>query len=1119
MYNFYTSSAYWPKRRVLNILLMMKLTTFLLFAIIMQLSAAGFAQRLTLHQDKVSIKQVFKEIKKQTGYDVFYLPDILNDGRTINADFYDTPLTEVVAYCIAGLDLTYSVNEKTFVIKKKPSTAFEKIPEVANKLQLTVMGKVVNENGEPLAGAVITIKGTNRTVTADNQGVFVIKDVEGQPTLVISFVGYQPLELPAKASMGTITMVASNSKLDEIQIIAYSTTTQRFNTGSVGSVKAEIIEKQPVGNVLNALVARIPGLDITQQSGVPGSGVTVRVRGTNSLTATANDPLFLIDGVPFLTNSTATTSQSSYRPPMGGNSSPFNSLNPADIESVEVLKDADATAIYGSRGANGVILITTKRSRTGQTKFDVNHASGFGQVARIMEVLNRREYLDMRYEALRNDGVDLATATANVYDLKEWDTTRTTNWQELLIGNTANYTNTQLNISGGNNNTSFSLGGAYWKETTVFPGDFADIKGSARFSISHNSANNRLKVQLTGTFLNEKNTLPAATSGDLVNAATTLPPIAPPVYQPDGQLNFAGTTFANPFATLRRTNESRANNLNAKSLLSYRIINGLEIKANLGYSNFRFRTTYQNPSSAQNPVYFMGPANRQAEFGDHITESWNVEPQINYDTRLAGNALNVLLGSTFQQTTQSGVLDFASGFVDDALLRNKSLATSLSSNFSFSDYKYNAIFLRANYNIRDKYLFNLTGRRDGSSRFGPGRKFGNFGAVGAAWVFSEEKLIKETLPFLTFGKLRASYGITGSDAVANYGYLSLYNSAGTYYQYYGDGAGIQPANLVNNDFGWESNKKADIALELGFLNERILLSANYYHNRSSNQLVGYPVSGVSGFTSIPLNLPATVQNSGWELELNTVNVRKKVFSWSSSVNLTVPKNKLIDYPLLSASSFANTYVIGKSINIVKVVPTLGVDPETGVMVYQNRFGQPVTNIATLATADRTVAIDIGKQFYGGLSNVLNYKQFQLDVFFQFSKFNGLTYNVNGIYVPGYVGANLPKFVYEGRWQYPGQDAEFNKLTQSTTSAAYVGRARSTDDAAYDQIFYARLKNLSLSYTFNQDWLTRIKVQNLRVYALGQNLVTITNYKGMDPENQSASIAPIAVITFGAQVTF
>ena len=540
------------------------------------------------------------------------------------------------------------------------------------------------------------------------------------------------------------------------------------------------------------------------------------------------------------------------------------------------------------------------------------------------------------------------------------------------------------------------------------------------------------------------------------------------------------------------------------------------MKATLGYSNLRFESNYIIPSTSVNPSLVQ---QRISEFGDNTTQTWNIEPQLDYTVSFAAHKLSFLLGGTLQNTLQNGGLDFATGFIDDQLMRNKAAATGITTSYSYSQYRYNSVFFRANYVLSDRYILNGVVRRDGSSRFGPGKAFGNFGSIGAAWIFSEEAAVKSALPFLSFGKLRSSYGITGSDAVGNYGYLSLYRPS-TSYSYYGaNGTGIFPAGLANEDYQWETNKKFDLALELGFFANRLLFNTNYYKNRSGNQLVGYPISTVTGFASIPFNLPATVQNSGLEFELNTVNIRKKEFSWTSSFNLTMPKNKLIDYPGLASSTNVNNYVIGSPLTISKVVPTVGINPETGVMVYRNRNGQEVSNSTTLAVADRTLAINTAKQFYGGAANAFTYKNWQLDVFVQVSKNTGLIYNVNGVFVPGYVATNLPQYVYENRWQGPGSNGTLNKLTQNSTSAAYLARARNTDNAAYDEIFFARLKNVALSYQFRADWIQRLKLSNARLYAQGQNLATLTNYKGMDPENQSGSIAPIATLMFGLQLTF
>jgi hypothetical protein len=408
-------------------------------------------------------------------------------------------------------------------------------------------------------------------------------------------------------------------------------------------------------------------------------------------------------------------------------------------------------------------------------------------------------------------------------------------------------------------------------------------------------------------------------------------------------------------------------------------------------------------------------------------------------------------------------------------------------------------------------------RRDGSSRFGPGKQFGNFGAIGFGWIFSEEELVKRSLPFLDFGKLRTSYGITGSDAIGNYNYLPTYSvnaypSAGV--------STLSPDRLFNPDYGWESNKKLDIAVELGFAKSRIFLSANFYRNISSNQLVGVPLPAMVGFASITGNLNATVRNSGWEFILSTVNIKSENFRWESRLNLSIPRNKLLEYPNLAASPHATLYEIGYPIALEKTYDFVGVDPANGVNLYKDRKGKDTSFISSsfFDNEDRTVMLNTGPAYFAGLSNTFTYKNFSLDLLLQLTKRN----KVNELFSnssssPAGYPSNIPVYVYNNSWMKAGDNAKFQRFTQRTTTAAYRSRATSLTEQYYVNTVLLRLNNVSLSYTLPKVVHQKLHASLLRVFILGQNLFTITNYKALNPEG--GGLPAMRVITAGIQAQF
>ena len=967
-------------------------------------------------------------------------------------------------------------------------------------IPIDIHGRAVDEKGKALSGAIVTVKETSKRTTTGSEGKFIIRAAAGQ-TLIISNPGYDDREVLIGSDNDLSIELELNlaSLLNTVVVNkGYYTTTQKLNTGNVGIVKAAEIQDQPVGNLLAALEGRVPGLLVTQSNGLPGAGFSVQIRGQHSILNGTN-PLFLIDGVPFTNTSISLGALSA-----NGLQSPFNSINPGDIESIEVLKDADATAIYGSRGANGVILITTKKGKIGKTKLDLNVYTGGGKVTRTMDLLNTRQYIQMRGEAFTNDNIipDINSAP----DLVAWDTSRYTDWKKLLIGGSAPTTDAQATISGGNTQTQFLLGSGFHRETAVFPGQLADTRGSVHFNATHNSLDTKLKIVLTTSYSSDKNN----SIGQDLTSLITLSPNAPALYDSTGQLNWseAGAAWSNPLANLLQKSTATTDNLMSNLVLRYQLLPGLNLKANLGYNSMQLQQTFIYPGASVNPAFdFTG----FAEYSNNSFKSWIIEPQAEYQNTWGKGKLEVLIGTSFQQEKTNGSIAYASNFSSDALLESPSAAGTISVNNNTTLYRYQAGFGRINLNWADKYLLNLTGRRDGSSRFGPDRQFANFGAIGAAWIFSKEAFIRDYLPQLKYGKLRGSFGITGNDQIGDYQYLNTYSPY--LYPYQGQ-TGLVPTQLYNPDYSWETNRKLELGLELGALNDRLIAAVSYYHDRSSSQLINYSLPIQTGFNGIIQNLPALVQNTGWEYQLNAAVIKTKNFTWDASLNLTVARNKLLDFPNLSSSGYADNYEIGKPLNIAKLVHRTGVDPQTGVFQFADKNGHTTT--APLFPTDYTVIRDLSPAFYGGLNNRFDYKGLSLSIFFQFVKQVGYNYTSSNP-TPGSM-TNQPTDVL-GRWRKPGDITNIQRYTTTDPGSAAYAYSSASDGAVSDASFI-RLKNAALSYSLPVKWSSQIKAEMIRFYLQGQNLLTLTNYKGGDPETKSTfTLPPLKILTAGVQMTF
>ncbi|MGS2762144.1 SusC/RagA family TonB-linked outer membrane protein [Sinomicrobium sp. M5D2P9] len=996
-----------------------------------------------------------------------------------------------------------------FILLSLPLPAMA-LPPLQIDDQHQVTGTVTDSNGEPLGGVNIIVSGKGQGTISDFDGTYALM-ASPQDTLVYSFVGFKTRKERVGERL-TLNVVLKEDvmALGEVTINAgYYTVKERERTGSISRITAEDIDKQPVANPLQALAGRMPGVQVTQQSGVPGGGFTVRVRGQNSIRTEmgVNDPLYIVDGVPFPSSPLNPRGISNTLP---NSIDPFNSLNPSDIESIEVLKDADATAIYGSRGANGVVLITTKKGVPGKTKVDINLYSGTGRVTRKMDLLHTRQYLEMRHEAIANDNWEhfLEDPVYDTYfpDLKLWDSNRYTDWQKELIGGTAYYHNLQGSLSGGNDRTRYLLGGGYFSQTTVYPGDNANRRISGHFNFSHTTADQKLQVNLAASYTS---TVIDMLSEDLTLQAVTLPPNAPALYNGRGQLNWENSTWTNPLAYQEQEYEGVTDNFISSLTLEYRLLPGLSISSRLGYTNMQVREMKTEPLSALDPAIRASRTGR-SRFSDSYRKTWIIEPQITYKKEMGQGRLNLLLGGTFQQNADNRQQIVASGYTSDALLKNIRAAPELFIGQSdYSQYRYNAVFGRINYTLKGKYILNLTGRRDGSSRFGPGREFANFGAVGMAWLFSEEQWFKDS--FIAFGKLRGSYGTTGSDAIGDYGYLDTYSS--TTYPYQGR-PGLVPTRLANPDYGWETNKKLEAGLELGFADNRISLTASWYRNRSSGQLVGLPLPAITGQSTIQYNLPAIVENRGWEFVLHSVNINKDSFGWTTDFNISIPENRLLEYQDLEGSPYANRYRVGKSLFVVPGYYFLGVDPQTGLYTFEDVDGN---GSGTDYPADIQFRKEITQQYYGGLQNTITYKRFSLDVFLQFVKQTGRNYFGDTTFdTPGSQGlSNQPTEVL-GRWQQPGDITEIQRFSVASEGNRAATFYRQSDGNITDAS-YIRLSNLSLSW----DLPVRSGFANhTTIYLRGQNLLTFTGYKGLDPETRSSSVLPpLRILTLGIRLSF
>ncbi|MBQ0148591.1 MAG: SusC/RagA family TonB-linked outer membrane protein, partial [Flavobacteriaceae bacterium] len=940
-----------------------------------------------------------------------------------------------------------------------------------------------------LSGVLVTEKGTENHTFTDDDGRYDITLVTSNATLVFETPELLVREEEVKnRSSISIEFDTEGIGLQEVVVNAgYYTVKDKERTGSIARVTAKEIENQPVNNFLATLHGRMAGVEITQESGNAGGEFQIKIRGQNSLRMDGNQPLFIIDGIPYSSDPIGAATTSGNRSSL---TSPLSSINPSDIESIEVLKDADATAIYGSRGANGVVLVTTKQGKIGATQVSLRTSMGLGKITRPLKLMNTQQYLEMRRQAYAND--EIFAYPANAYDINGmWDQHRFTDWQKELIGGTAETTSIQASISGGNTAFNYTLNGTHHEETTVYPGAFKYLKNAIHLSLNYKDK--KFNFLFTGNYSNQNNNQPSA---DLTTVARELAPNAPALYDENGKLNWANNTWANPLAGLESKFLSKIDNLTANALLSYAILPELTFKTNLGFTQLHSRELRTFPSTIYNPSSGQGSESSSVESNQTNRTSWIIEPQLNWEKDWRHHRFSLLMGATFQdQSTDRMYLTAADFSSNEMLLSLSNAALQLIGLDEKTNYRYQAFYGRLNYTLHDRYILNVTARRDGSSRFSPQNRYSNFGAVGAAWIFSKENFIKNNT-WLSFGKLRGSYGITGSDNIGDYQYLDNYQTTTNPYN---GTVGLSPIRLYNPNYHWETNRKLEVALEVGFLKDRLNFSIASYQNRSGNQLVGIALPTTTGFSSFSGNLPATVENKGWEFTLGTKNITTKNWNWTTEANLSFNRNKLLSFPNLESSAYASTYVIGKSINILKLYQYTGINPTNNQYEFYDYDGDG--NITT--QKDRVVIKDLNPSYYGGITNQIRYKQLSLNVLLQFVK------QERQLYLPTAIPGGMTNQLVD--YGIPLQPFSTKNAQITTNYNLMRNSTLSIVDASY-----IRLKNISITY----DVPLKDHFLKPQIFIQGQNLLTLTPYKGGDPEfKYNRFLPPLRTVLMGMKLNF
>lgn len=1054
-----------------KILWRMRLTTILLLTFLMESSAEGFSQqRITLSRKDAAIRQVFQDIRKQTGYDFLYSNKVLASARPVSVSVQDATLDEVLRLVMKDQPLAYNIVEKTVIIKlyERPA-ARDTVPSIP------VSGLVSDDKGQALPGVTVQVKGTSAGTVTDNDGKFSITVPGSDAVLEFSYLGFARQERPVGATtVFNITLQPSNEGLNEVVVVGYGTVMKKDLTGSLAQVKSREINAVPAANVLQALSGRAAGVHVLQNNGSPGGPVSVRIRGTNSIMG-SNEPLYVVDGFPVSgTNPTV--------------------LNNMDIETIDILKDASATAIYGSRGANGVVLITTKRGKAGKTKVDFETSYSTQSLRKKLDLMNAREYAIFYNERAVNDNQQPYFTQEQIDNFGEgYD------WQDLVF-QTAPMQLTSLNVSGGNEKTQFSLSGSVFAQNGIVKGSDYN-RYSLRTNINH-EISKKFSVNFSGTFsrlqTDRKDSRGGSRGNSMIAAAISAPPTLTP-YNDDGSYRvlataypFIATDLINPINFINeQTTSTKANVVLANAALIYHPLPDFTVKISGGIEN---RDDRSDTYTTTRFVNSQGVASVSAsQFTSLLSEN-----TISYNKTAGKHNIAAVAGFTYQDFLTTFVNGSGVGFLSDAS-QTYDLGAADAPGIPGSGYAKSALvslLARVNYSYDNKYLATISFRQDGSSRYSEGNKWGGFPSAALAWRVSEEDFLKD-IAFFSDLKLRASWGYTGSQAISPYATLNQLGSGKTVFD---DALATTyaPGTVLPGDLKWETTEQKDIGLDIGILDNRVVVTADYYVKTTKDLLNNVILPSSMGFQRTVRNV-GEVRNQGFEFGVDA-RILTGAFKWDLNTNISMNRNKVLKL-------YDGEDILGGSVNAVVVSDISNI----------LREGQPIGRFwgyledgyddngrirfvdvdkdGSITAQDKTYIGDPNPDFIYGINSNMSYRNFSLSIFIQGSQGNDI-FNISSIgnTIDYGFGLNMPREVYENHWTPSNPNAKYPVISYNTAVRA--------SDRFVEDGSYMRLRNVELGYDLPVQKAGINWLRNLRIYASGQNLLTFTKYSWWDPEVNS-----------------
>lgn len=1084
----------------------MKLTAILLFAFCLNTSATGFAQNVTLSVRNVSFEKVLNEIQQQTRYSFFYQTDLLRNAPNISLSVKNANIKEALDLCFADVPFEYSIVAQTVVISPKKMThpALQSAPAEPEIVAVEIRGTVTNSMGELLSGASVRLKGTNTGTTTDAAGNFSLNIPGNRGVLVISFVGYVTQEINTGARTDLkVVLTPRDNQADEVVVVGYGNAKKKDLTGAVGIVNVREQYKSPIIATEQMLEGQVSGVQVSQNQSQPGGAVfSIRIRGTNSINS-GNEPLYVIDGYA------------------GGD---IVTISPSDIASISVLKDASATAIYGSRGANGVVMITTKRGNYNAKGLTIDAYTGVQKVAKKYKMMDAKQFAGYlnKVQQLTND--QNGTNDPLPYTDSEISAMgKGTDWQDAVF-RAAPISNITIGMNGGSNNTRYYTSLSYFDQKGVMTG--TDYKrGIIRFNVDHNMSS-RFKMGLSSYIsydyqkVASVNTDGGITSPGVLWDAVRFNP-AIPVKDDDGNYVYQNNPLpyvgplGNPvaYALLSKNGLYRFAS-NANFFVEYEMLKGVKLRSSLGagYDNRGNRAF--TPSN----IFAGSSTNGYAAQNSGQYYNWLSENTITYDKAINNkHIINAVGGFTFQHWYSKG---FSAGITN---LSNNNLGydnlgigdPSIPSAF-FDENVLTSFFGRINYSFADRYLLTLTARADGSSRFGDKHKWGYFPSGAFAWNVAEENFMKNVKSINAL-KLRLSYGITGNQEIGDYISLPVYiNDIYSLGRNPSPVTAIFPVQVANPDIKWEQTATTDIGIDIGLLKSRVEITADYYNKKTTNLLLYINVPQTSGYSSLLRNV-GSVQNRGFEFSLTSRNIVSSVFTWESILNFSTNKNKVLDIgtnkEIYAGDLSGNIFLGGGTSGIIRVGQPIGTFYgyifdgiwQTQDEIDKSETEQPVVpgdpkyrdldGDKSLTGIDRAIIGQALPKFIYGFTNNFKYGRFGLAIFIQ-GVYGNKIFNENRYEIEnGFPIFNKLAYVATDSWTGPNT----SNTLPSVVSTYRRGAGFSSE--MLENGSFLRVKTVTLSYDLPLNKLSSA-FKTASVYVTAQNLLTFTKYSGYDPEVNS-----------------